>query len=98
MTKRTKTELTSQISSRLPDNTAAEISPEDIRSVFTDICDSLFFWDNAVPASVAEACVAGEAKFGSITIGETTIFHLYVCVATDTWKRTELISFQKEEA
>ena len=97
MTKRTKAELTSQITSRLPDNTAAEISPEDIRSVFTDVGDSLAFWDTTVPASATETCSAGEIKFGSITIDETTIYHFYVCVATDTWKRTELISFQKEE-
>ena len=94
MTKRTKTELTSQVSSLLPDNNLGEISPSDIRSVFTDVGDSLLFWDNTVPTSATEpSCVAGEAKFGSITIGETTIFHLYVCVATNTWKRAELISF-----
>ena len=94
MTKRTHTELTSQVSSLFPDNTSGDISPEDIRSVFTDIGDSLLFWDNTAPTSATEpSCVAGEAKFGSITIGETTIFHLYVCVATDTWRRAELISF-----
>ena len=93
MTKRTKTELTSQVSDLLPDNAVGEISPSDIRSVFTDVGDSLLFWDNTVPSSVSETCTAGEAKFGSITIDETTIFHLYVCVATNTWKRAELISF-----
>ena len=36
MTKRTKTELATQVTSLLPDNTTAEISPEDIRSVYTD--------------------------------------------------------------
>ena len=44
MTKRTKTELASQVSSLLPDNTTAEISPADIRSVFTDYADSLALW------------------------------------------------------
>ena len=91
MTKRTHTELTSQISSLLPDNTSGDISPEDIRSVFTDVGDSLLFWDNTIPTSTTEpACVTGEAKFGK---NESDIYHLYVCVATNTWKRTELTSF-----
>ena len=97
MTKRTKTELTSQVSGLLPDNNLGEISPSDIRSVFTDVGDSLIFWDTTVPASATETCSVGEIKFGSITIDSTTIFHIYVCVATDTWKRSELTSFQKEE-
>ena len=91
MTKRTKTELASQVASLLPDNTTAEISPEDIRSVFTDVGDSLLFWDNTIPTSATEpTCVVGEAKFGK---NESDIYHLYVCVATNTWKRTELMSF-----
>ena len=93
MTKRTKTELTSQVSDLLPDNTVGEISPSDVRSVFTDVSDSLLFWDNTVPDDADDTCVAGEAKFGSITIGETTIFHLYVCVATDTWKRVAIATW-----
>jgi len=93
MTKRTKTELTSQVSNLLPDNTVGEISPSDVRSVFTDVSDSLLFWDNTVPASESATCAAGEVKFGLTTIGETTVCHLYVCVATDTWKRAELTSF-----
>tara|TARA_R110002020_G_scaffold40027_1_gene118443 strand:+ start:257 stop:538 length:282 start_codon:yes stop_codon:yes gene_type:complete len=93
MTKRTKTELASQVSDLLLDNATAEISPADIRSVFTDVGDSLLFWDNTAPASATATCSTGELKFASITIDETTIYHLYVCVATDTWRRTELISF-----
>ena len=93
MTKRTKTELASQVSDKLPDNTAAEISPADIRSIFTDVGDSLLFWDNTAPASATATCSVGETKIASITIGETTIYHLYVCVATDAWRRSELISF-----
>ena len=91
MTKRTHTELTSQVSSLFPDNTSGDISPEDIRSVFTDVSDSLLFWDNTIPTSTTEpTCVAGEAKFGK---NESDIYHLYVCVATNTWKRAELTSF-----
>ena len=91
MTKRTKTELASQISDKLPDNTTAEISPSDIRSVFTDASDSLLFWDNTIPTSAtAPTCIAGEMKFGK---NESDIYHLYVCVATDTWRRAELTSF-----
>ena len=97
MTKRTKTELTSQVSGLLPDNNLGEISPSDIRSVFTDVGDSLVFWDDTAPASMTATGVVGEMKISSVTIGETTIYHLYVCVATDTWRRSELVSFQKEE-
>ena len=93
MTKRTKTELTSQVTDLLLDNTSALISPEDIRSVFTDVGDSLLFWDNTAPASMTATGVVGEMKIASITIDETTVYHLYVCVATNTWRRTELISF-----
>ena len=60
MTKRTKTELASQVSSILPDNTTAEISPADIRSVFTDVGDSLTFWDDTKPASATESCTKGK--------------------------------------
>ena len=94
MTKRTKTELATQVSNKLPDNSSALISPLDIRSVFTDVGDSLFFWDNTIPASATETCVKGETKFGK---NADDIYHLYICVDTDTWKRTELTSFQKEE-
>ena len=91
MTKRTKTELTSQVTDLLLDNTSALISPEDIRSVFTDVGDSLLFWDSTIPTSATEpACVAGEVKFGK---NESDVYHLYVCVDTNTWKRSELTSF-----
>ena len=90
MTKRTKTELASQVSSLLPDNTTAQISPSDIRSVFTDVGDSFALWDSTVPASTTESCVKGEMKFGK---NEHDIYHLYVCVDTDTWKRAELTTF-----
>tara|TARA_R100000008_G_scaffold84547_2_gene72240 strand:- start:1125 stop:1406 length:282 start_codon:yes stop_codon:yes gene_type:complete len=93
MTKRTKTELASQVSDKLPDNTTAEISPSDIRSVFTDVGDSLLFWDNSAPSSVTDTCTVGEVKIASITLESTTLYHLYVCVATDTWRRSELVSF-----
>ena len=98
MTKRTKTELASQVSSLLPDNTSAEISPSDIRSVFTAVGDSLTFWDDTKPASATETCVKGETKFGSTDFGGGSIvYHLYVCVDTDTWRRAELTTFQKEQ-
>ena len=98
MTKRTKTELASQVSSLLPDNTSAEISPSDIRRVFTDVGDSLTFWDDTKPASATETCVKGETKFGSTDFGGGSIvYHLYVCVDTDTWRRAELTTFQKEQ-
>ena len=97
MTKRTRTELTSQVSDLLLDNTSGLISPEDVRSVFTDVGDSLLFWDDTVPASSSESCVKGETKFGSVTVDSTVVHHLYVCIDTNTWKRTELISFQKGE-
>ncbi len=91
MTKRTKTELSTQVSDLLLDNTSGAISPEDIRIVFTDVGDSLLFWDNTIPTSATEpTCVAGEVKFGK---NESDIYHLYVCVATDTWRRSELTSF-----
>ena len=93
MTKRTLTQLTSQVSSLLPDNTSGDISPEDIRSVFNDTHDSLTFWDNSVPSSASDTCTIGEMKFGGTTVDSTTIYHLYVCVNTDTWRRMELTTF-----
>ena len=66
MTKRTKTELASQVNDLLPDNTSAQISPSDIRSVFTDVGDSLIFWDDTIPASATESCTKGEIKIVSI--------------------------------
>jgi len=93
MTKRTKTELTSQVSDLLLNNTSGLISPEDVRSVFTDVGDSLLFWDNTKPTSASDSCVQGESKFGSTDYDGTIIHHLYVCVDTNTWKRTELMSF-----
>ena len=93
MTKRTHTQLTSQVSSLLPDNTSGDISPEDIRSVFNDTHDSLTFWDNSVPSSASDTCTIGAMKFGGTTVDSTTIYHLYVCVNTDTWRRMELTTF-----
>ena len=94
MTKRTKTELASQVSSLLPDNTSALISPDDIRSVLTDVGDSVTFWDNSVPSSASDTCAKGEIKFGSTDYGGGTIIHhLYICVDADTWKRAELATF-----
>ena len=91
MTKSTKTELAATVSSLLPDNVDGQISPLDIRTVFTDVGDSLFFWDNTIPISASNpTCVAGEAKFGK---NESDVYHLYVCVDTNTWKRSELTSF-----
>lgn len=54
MTQRTKTELTTQITTLLADNTAGDISASDVRSVFTDSKDSLVGGpasaiDNTVP-------------------------------------------------
>jgi hypothetical protein len=93
VTKRTKTELSNQVTSLLPNNSSGQISPEDVRSVFTDTADSLLFWNNSVPPSTSDTCSVGEFKFGSIVVGETTVYHLYVCVGTDTWRRAELVSF-----
>ena len=83
MTKRTKTELTSQVSSLLPDNNLGEISPSDIRSVFTDVGDSLLFWDSTIPASSTEDCVKGEAKFAK---NDDDVYLLYICVDTNIWR------------
>jgi len=93
VTKRTKTELSNQVTSLLPNNSSGQISPEDVRSVFTDTADSLLFWNNSVPSSASDTCSVGEFKFGSIVVDGTTVYHLYACVGTDTWKRAELTSF-----
>ena len=95
MTKRTKTELATQVSDLLLDNTSGLISPEDVRSIFTDVGDSLLFWDSTKPTGAGNSCVQGEMKFGSTDYDGTIVHHLYVCVDTNTWKRTELITFQK---
>lgn len=47
MTVRTKAELTSQINTLLSDNTAGDISAADVRSVLTDVADSLQFAANS---------------------------------------------------
>ena len=93
MTKRTKTELSSQTASILPDNSNGQISPSDVRSSFIDTADSVVFWEDSVASSATATCSAGEMRFGGTTIESTTIYHLYVCVSTDTWRRTELVSF-----
>jgi len=93
MTKRTHTALTSHIASILPDNLTGDISPEDIREAFGDSHDSIVFWDNSVPSSVTDTCTTGEMKFGSVTVDSTTLYHLYVCVDTNVWRRTELTTF-----
>ena len=93
MTKRTKTELSSQIASILPDNSNGQISPSDVRSSFADTADSVVFWDDSVASSATATCSAGEMKFGGTVVDSTTVYHLYVCVATDTWRRMELVSF-----
>lgn len=93
MTKRTKTELSSQTASILPDNSNGQISPSDVRSSFIDTADSVIFWDDSVASSATATCDAGEMRFGGTTVDATTVYHLYVCVATDTWRRMELVSF-----
>lgn len=90
MTKRTKTDLVSNvIEALLLDNDGGEISPQDLRTGFIDTADSVLFWDNTTPASASETCSAGEVRFAS-TGG---IYFLYVCVATNTWRRSEMTSF-----
>ena len=59
MAERTKAELLSQITTLLADNTTGNIGADDVRSVFTDIIDSLSFisdttdvlFGSGVPAS-----------------------------------------------
>ena len=90
MTKRTKTDLVNNIiNALLLDNDSGEISPEDLRTGFIDTADSVVFWDNTTPASTTESCTLGEVKIGLTS----EIWHLYICVATDTWRRAELGSF-----
>ena len=94
MTKRTKTELATQIANNLEDNTSGLITPEKIRNTFTDVSDSLLFWDDSTPSSATENCTVGEIKLGSTDFGGGVIvYYLYACVATNTWRRTELSSF-----
>lgn len=60
MTQLTKTDLATQISTLLADNTAGDISASDVRSVFTDAKDSLV----GGPASATDNAVA---RFDSTT-------------------------------
>jgi len=73
MTKRTKTELASQVASLLPDNTTAEISPEDIRSIHTDYADSLVLWSSDKPSSATTAATATVTFSGVPAVDETII-------------------------
>ena len=94
MTKRTKTELATQIANNLEDNTSGLITPEKIRNTFTDVSDSLLFWDDSTPSSATDTCTVGEIKLGNTDFGGGVIvYYLYACVATNTWRRTELSSF-----
>ena len=88
MTSKTKAELQSQINTLLPDNTNAEISPEDVRTNFIDATDSLIFYKSTAPASSTEACVVGD-----IRVAGSDPYYMYVCVASNLWRRTELAPF-----
>ena len=90
MTQSTKTDLINNvINSLLPDNVSGEISPEDLRTGFVDTTDCVIFWDDSAPSSASATCSAGQINFAA-TEG---VYFLYICVATDTWKRAELASF-----
>ena len=93
MTKRTHTALTTYLTSILPDNVSGEISPADVREAFGDTHDSIVFWDDSIPSSATDTCTTGEMKFGSVTVDSTTVYHLYMCVDTNVWRRTELTTF-----
>ena len=71
MSKKTKTELASQVTSLLPDNTTAEISPKDIRDNFTDYADSLVLWSSSKPSSATTAATATITFSGDATAGQT---------------------------
>ena len=90
MTNRTKTDLvTNVINALLLDNDSGQISPEDLRTGFIDTADSVLFWTDSAPASSTESCAVGETRIAATD----TVWHLYICVATDTWRRAELGSF-----
>ena len=83
MTKRTKTELATQVSTLLPDNTTAEISPEDIRSVYTDYADSLTLWSSSKPSSATNAATATVTFTGVPAVNDQIIL-----ISTDETTRT----------
>ena len=91
MTRKTKTDLVDTIiGGLLADNSTGDISPEDLRTGFIDTIDSVVFMEiGSAPSSSSEACTVGEVRIAT-TDG---INFLYVCVATDTWQRSELASF-----
>jgi len=84
MTKRTKTELATQLTELLPDNTNAEISPEDIRSVFTDHADSLVLWDSTAP-TVAGAYASATVTFTDKPLNNQTIAIIDAAGVTKTY-------------
>ena len=88
MTKRNKTDLQSRYTTLLPDNTSGDISPQDMRDCFTDTSDSLVFWDDTAPSSVSDTCTKVE-----VVVAGSDPYFLYVCVATNTWRRSELAPF-----
>ena len=88
MTSKTKTELQSQINTLLPDNTNGEISPEDVRTNFIDATDSLVFYTSTAPASTTETCTVGDVR-----VAGSDPYYMYVCVASNLWRRTELATF-----
>jgi hypothetical protein len=73
MTKRTKTELATQVTTLLPDNTTAEISPEDLRSIHTDYADSLVLWSSSKPSSATTAATVTITFSGVPAVDQTII-------------------------
>ena len=98
MTKRTKTELATQLTELLPDNTNAEISPEDIRSVFTDHADSLVLWDSTAP-TVAGAYASATVTFTDKPLNDQTIAivdSLQACIEAGTGHNGSITVSQSE--
>ena len=84
MTKRTKTELINEVDTLLLDNTSAEISPADIRSVFTDYADSLTLWDSTAP-TVAGVYASATVTFTGVPTANETIIIIDSAATSKTY-------------
>ena len=76
MAVRTKTELASQITTLLADNTTGNIGADDVRSVFTDVIDSLAFLTDSTDVLFGSGVPAS-------SLGKDT--DAYLDVDTGTW-------------
>ena len=102
MTRKGKVQLQSEITTNLADNTARDISAEDVRNVATNITDSMIFPGSGVVADFATGAIVIESEGIGSNDNDTTIptsaaVKDYVdgstsagTITTGTWEATDV--------